>query len=90
MRAWPRRSSSCAISARDADRVNAPVSRFSSTVRLLKMLRRIAEVLRSVDEAIAVGQKVAEQAQALWNYLQAQPVPKAVPNGRAAARPEPR
>lgn len=31
--------------------------------------RRIAEVLRSVDEAIAVGQKVAEQAQALWNGL---------------------
>jgi DNA-binding transcriptional LysR family regulator len=30
------------------------------------------------------------QAQALWNYLQTQPVPKAAPNGRAAARPEPR
>jgi DNA-binding transcriptional LysR family regulator len=28
------------------------------------------------------------QAQALWNYLQTQPVPKAAPNGRAAARPE--
>lgn len=31
--------------------------------------RRIAEVLRSMDEAIAIGQKVAEQAQALWNGL---------------------
>ena len=30
------------------------------------------------------------QAQALWNYLQTQPVPKAAPNGRAVARPEPR
>ena len=30
------------------------------------------------------------QAQALWNYLQTQPVPKAAPNGRAATRPEPR
>ena len=30
------------------------------------------------------------QAQALWNYLQTQPVPKATPNGRAVARPEPR
>ena len=30
------------------------------------------------------------QAQALWNYLQAQPVPKAAPHSRAGARPEPR
>ena len=30
------------------------------------------------------------QAQALWNYLQTQAVPKAAPNSRAAARPEPR
>ena len=29
-------------------------------------------------------------AQALWNYLQAQPVPKAAPHSRAGARPEPR
>ncbi|RWA80464.1 restriction endonuclease subunit S [Mesorhizobium sp.] len=31
--------------------------------------RRIADVLRSVDEAIAVGQDVAEQAQTVWHGL---------------------
>ena len=43
--------------------------RFEFVLPPLDEQRRIAEVLRSVDEAISVGQKVAEQAQALWNGL---------------------
>lgn len=43
--------------------------RFQFLLPPLDEQRRIAEVLRSVDEAIAIGQNVAEQARIIWNGL---------------------
>ncbi|MFD0848634.1 restriction endonuclease subunit S [Sphingosinicella xenopeptidilytica] len=43
--------------------------RFEFLLPPLDEQRRVAEVLRSVDEAIAVGQNVAEQAKIVWNGL---------------------
>jgi type I restriction enzyme, S subunit len=45
------------------------IARIAIPLPPLDEQRRIAEVLRSVDEAIAIGQNVAKQAQAAWNGL---------------------
>ena len=72
-----------------------PLSAVKKEVRAKKLVSAGSELEMLMEVRIyrerPGGKAVPKsQAQALWNYLQTLPVPKAVPNGRAAARPEPR
>ena len=72
-----------------------PLSAVKKEVRAKKLVSAGSELemlmeVRIYRERPSGKAMPKSQAQALWNYLQTQPVPKAAPNGRAAARPEPR
>lgn len=72
-----------------------PLSAVKKEVRAKKLVSAGSELEMLMEVRIyreCPGGKAApkSQAQALWNYLQTQPVPKAAHHSRAGARPEPR